>query len=166
MVQATSPWRILGGCRTSSGSRCRSIVPPFSAVETCSEVHGHLEKHHEGVLRNGGVARVCTDLLLFQDRERRDATGRERQRRKTCAGVTNDEQRRTKGDGRVGGVCSLLPGDRVHRLLVVDAPKSRIFEKPAEQTGRDSLFHRKLAREIGSGETKKADEIYYEKGGS
>ena len=159
----TNPWRILGGSRERPpASRCRSIVPrPLRG--TCSEVHGHLEKHHERVLRNGGVARVCTNLLFFgnkkegadatkserTEKERERERERERRREKSRTGVTNDEQRRTRrGDGRVGGVCSLLPGDRVHRLLVVDAPKSRIFEKPAEQAGRDSLFHRKLPREI------------------
>lgn len=43
----------------------------LSLVGTCSEVHGHLEKHHEGVLRNGGVALACAQTSSSSSRRRR-----------------------------------------------------------------------------------------------
>lgn len=100
--------------------------------------------------------------------EKRDG---ERQRKKErengCAstgigGVTRERkgsgrEREVPDGGRVGGICSLLPGDRVHRLLAVDAPKSRIFEKqPGEPSRRDSLFHRKLPRPEGNRKNKES----------
>lgn len=115
-----------------------AILPDCSPAGTCSEVHGHLEKHHEGVLRNGGVARVCTDLLFqYREGERENERDRKEKRQRR-------EEERQRWNG-VGGVCSLLPGDRVHRLLVVDAPKSRIFEKQLTSSTRLAFSSKAIA---------------------
>lgn len=78
----------------------------LSLVGTCSEVHGHLEKHHEGVLRNGGVALACaqTPLLLFfllffekkKWREERSPQGKRNNRRVPRATTWWKDQEREK----------------------------------------------------------------------
>lgn len=102
--------------------------------------------------------------------ERRDPRkGREttvEYREQQLGGKTKKERRRRrrKRGGSVGGVCSLLPGDRVHRLLRCRCPEIKNLREPGRSDNRrwDSLFHRKLIGEIGwRGKKEDLDEIYY-----
>lgn len=93
-----------------------------------------------------GSVRVCTPRN-WKERERakkREARKREKKRnakRKTEGGKEREAKRKPRW--RASGACSLLPDDRVHRLLLVaGAPKSRIFDTSrGARARRDSLFH-------------------------
>lgn len=59
----------------------------------------------------------------------------------------NEREAKRKPRWRASGACSLLPDDRVHRLLlVVGAPKSRIFDDRASRETR-LTFSLKAAEE-------------------
>lgn len=128
---------------TSSVSRFRSIVRRCK-LERVQKFTVTLKRYHERCItkRWRGSPVRCTGLLLSP----RQRGGGEIPRGRT----RNETKRGERGTTRsVGGVCSLLPGDRVHRLLVVDAPKSRIFEN--RPTGSTRLaFSSKAAGRQGN----------------
>ena len=102
-------------------------------------------------------SRVCTNLLLLfekkKKKKRRDPRkGREttvEYRGATTPGGKKERRRRRRRRRRrsVGGVCSLLPGDRVHRLLRCRCPEiENLREEPGGAAATRLAFSSKADR--------------------
>lgn len=140
-----SPWKASWRCITKRwrGSRVCTNLPSSSSSSSSS-------RRRSGERRDPRKGRETT--VEYREQQLGGKTKKERRRR------------RRKRGGSVGGVCSLLPGDRVHRLLRCRCPEIKNLREPGRSDNRrwDSLFHRKLIGEIGwRGKKEDLDEIYY-----
>lgn len=140
-----SPWKASWRCITKRwrGSRVCTNLPSSSSSSSSS-------RRRSGERRDPRKGRETT--VEYREQQLGGKTKKERRRR------------RRKRGGSVGGVCSLLPGDRVHRLLRCRCPEIKNLREPGRGDNRrwDSLFHRKLIGEIGwRGKKEDLDEIYY-----
>lgn len=89
-------------------------------------------------------ASVCMPRIIERRGRQREKKREEEEEKRAKRKIEVEDKReaKRKPKRRDSGVCSLLPDDRVHRLLlVVSAPKSRIFDSRTGATRRDSLFH-------------------------
>lgn len=85
----------------------------------------------------GADVHVCAPYKRKEGGKERTSEKEKKRNAKRKIEERNEREAKRKPRWRASGACSLLPDDRVHRLLlVVGAPKSRIFYGRASRTMR------------------------------